>query len=207
MKFISNPKLRILHYISHPLLNYVNTITCLLKYFGGSLYRHWTDWKYYYLNVIPFKWTNCSVWMCYLFSSVQFSRSVMSDSWRPHEPQHTRPPCPSPTPGVYPNSCSWTSLVAQTVKRLSTMWETWVRSLGWEDSLEKEMATHSILLPWKSHGRRSLVQATIHGVAKSRARLSNFTLLHFVFIELVMPSNHLILCRPLLLLPSCYLQE
>ena len=36
-----------------------------------------------------------------------------------------------------------TSLVAQTVKHLSTMWETWVWSLGWEDSLEKEMATHS----------------------------------------------------------------
>ena len=35
------------------------------------------------------------------------------------------------------------SLVAQMVKRLSTMSETWVRSLGWEDSLEKEMATHS----------------------------------------------------------------
>ena len=43
------------------------------------------------------------------FSSVQFSCSVMSDSLWPHEPQHTRPPCPSPTPGVYPNSCpsSW----------------------------------------------------------------------------------------------------
>ena len=37
--------------------------------------------------------------------SVQFSRSVVSDSLQPHEPQHTRPPCPSPTPGVYPNSC------------------------------------------------------------------------------------------------------
>jgi len=37
---------------------------------------------------------------------VQFSCSVVSDSLRPHEPQHTRPPCPSPTPGVYPNSCS-----------------------------------------------------------------------------------------------------
>ena len=35
----------------------------------------------------------------------QLSRSVMSDSLRPHELQHTRPPCPSPTPGVYPNSC------------------------------------------------------------------------------------------------------
>ena len=45
----------------------------------------------------------------YTFSSVQFSRSVMSDSLRPHELQHARPPCPSPAPGVYPNSCplSW----------------------------------------------------------------------------------------------------
>ena len=43
------------------------------------------------------------------FSSVQFNRSVVYDSLRPHEPQHARPPCPSPTPGVYPNSCplSW----------------------------------------------------------------------------------------------------
>ena len=37
--------------------------------------------------------------------SVQFSRSVVSDSLRPHEPQHARPPCPSPTPGAYPNQC------------------------------------------------------------------------------------------------------
>ena len=40
---------------------------------------------------------------------VQFSRSVVSDSLRPHESQHARPPCPSPTPGVHPNPCplSW----------------------------------------------------------------------------------------------------
>ena len=43
------------------------------------------------------------------FSSVQFSRSVVSDSLWLHESQHARPPCPSPTPGVHPNSCasSW----------------------------------------------------------------------------------------------------
>ena len=40
-------------------------------------------------------------------------------------------------------------LVAQTVKRLLTMRETWVRSLGWEDPLEKEMATHSSTFAWK----------------------------------------------------------
>ena len=39
------------------------------------------------------------------FSSVQLSCSVVSDSLWPHELQHTRPPCPSPTPGVHPNSC------------------------------------------------------------------------------------------------------
>ena len=41
------------------------------------------------------------------------------------------------------------SLVAQTVKHLPTVWETWVRSLGQEDPLEKEMATHSSILAWK----------------------------------------------------------
>jgi len=39
--------------------------------------------------------------------------------------------------------------VAQTVKRLSTMWETRVRSLGWEDPLEKEMVIHSRTIAWK----------------------------------------------------------
>ena len=40
-----------------------------------------------------------------IFSSVQFSHSVMSDSLWPHESQHARPPCPSPTPGVHSDSC------------------------------------------------------------------------------------------------------
>ena len=41
------------------------------------------------------------------------------------------------------------SLVAQRIKRLPAMWETQVRSLGWEDPLEKETATHSSILAWK----------------------------------------------------------
>ena len=53
------------------------------------------------------QWTQClaevSSWQ--QFSSVQFSCSVVSDSLWLHGLQHTRPPCPSPTPGVYPNSC------------------------------------------------------------------------------------------------------
>ena len=43
-------------------------------------------------------------YMCHI-NGVQFSRSVMSDSLQPRELQHARPPCPSPTPGVHPNSC------------------------------------------------------------------------------------------------------
>ena len=43
--------------------------------------------------------------MCSATSSVHFSRSVVSESLRPHESQHARPPCPSPTPGVHPNPC------------------------------------------------------------------------------------------------------
>ena len=46
-------------------------------------------------------------------------------------------------------SNSGTSLVAQTVKRLPAMQGAWVQSLGWEDTLEKEMATHSTTLAWK----------------------------------------------------------
>ena len=42
-----------------------------------------------------------------IYSSAQFSHSVVSDSLWPYEPQHTRPPCPSPTPGVHPNPCTW----------------------------------------------------------------------------------------------------
>ena len=44
---------------------------------------------------------------------------------------------------------SWASLVVQLVKNSPTMWETWVRSLGEEDPLEKEMATHSSILTWR----------------------------------------------------------
>ena len=45
--------------------------------------------------------------------------------------------------------CGMASLLAQTVKRLPGMQETWVRSLGWENPMEKEMATHSSTLAWK----------------------------------------------------------
>ena len=48
-----------------------------------------------------------------------------------------------------PPSLLWAFLVAQLVKNLPAMLETWVRFLGWEDALEKEMATHSSILAWR----------------------------------------------------------
>ena len=49
----------------------------------------------------------------------------------------------------YPLQYSWTSLVAQPVKNLLGMQETWVRFLGWEDPLEEGMAIHSSILAWR----------------------------------------------------------
>ena len=64
----------------------------------------------------------------------------------------------------------------QQVKTLPAMQETQdpgVRSLGWEDPLEEEMATNSSILAWKNPMDRGAWKATIHGVTKSQTRLSN----------------------------------
>ena len=67
----------------------------------------------------------------------------------------------------YPLQYSWASLVAELVKNLPEMQETWVRSLGWENPVEKGKVTHSSILAWR--------------IAKSRTRLSDF---HFYFHRL-----------------------
>ena len=65
------------------------------------------------------------------------------------------------------------SLVAQTVKNSLAMQETWVRSLGWEDALEKRMAAHSSILGLENSTDRGPWQATVHGATKSQTKLSN----------------------------------
>ena len=60
------------------------------------------------------------------------------------------------------------SLMAQAVKNLPAMQETWVLSLGWKDPLEEEMATHSNILAWESHGQRSLVGYSLWGHKRVR---------------------------------------
>ena len=68
--------------------------------------------------------------------------------------------------------------MAQKIKRLSTMQETRVQSLGWEDPLEKEMAIHSSTIAWKSHGQGSLVGYSPWG----RKESDTTEQLHFHFL-------------------------
>ena len=63
-------------------------------------------------------------------------------------------------------------MVGQMVKNLPAMQETWVRSLGWEDPLEKGKATHSSILAWKIPWTEE-PGTTVHGVAKSWTQLSD----------------------------------
>ena len=70
------------------------------------------------------------------------------------------------------------SLVAQMVKNLPAMWETWVQFQGWEDPLEEGMSTHFNTLAWIICLDRGAWQATVHGVAKSWTWLSDCTHVH-----------------------------
>ena len=63
----------------------------------------------------------------------------------------------------YPLQYSWASLVAQLVKNLPAMWETWVQSLDWEDPLEKGMATHS-----RISGLENSMDCIVHGLQRVR---------------------------------------
>ena len=80
----------------------------LMKLFAGQQWKHrHREQTYSHRGGGRKKRVGCmeKVTCRFIFSSVQFSRSVMSNSLRPHELQHARPPCPSPTTGVYSNPC------------------------------------------------------------------------------------------------------
>ena len=123
----------------------------------------------------------------------------MSNSLQPHGLQHTRLPCPSPTPRAYSNSCpssqwyiqpshslsspsppafnlsqhqglfQWVrvSPMAQMVKNLPAMWETWVWSLGWKDPLEKGIPIYSSILAWRNPTDRGAWWAGVHRASQS----------------------------------------
>ena len=75
----------------------------------------------------------------------------------------------------YPLQYSWAPLVAQLVKNPSTMQETWVQSLGWEDPLEKGKATHTSIPAWR-------IPWTVHGGHKELDTTSNFTFTFQIYI-------------------------
>ena len=80
----------------------------------------------------------------------------------------------SPREGIgYLFQYSWASLVAQMVKNLPAMRETWIQSLGWENPLEKGMATYSSILAWGIPMGRGAWWAPVHGVSKSWTQLSD----------------------------------
>ena len=79
--------------------------------------------------------------------------------------------------------------MAQTLKHLSTMWETWVRSLSWEDSLQKEMAIHSSTIAWKIPWTEEPDRLQSMG-SQSQTRLSDFTFtFHFHVLEKEVASH------------------
>ena len=80
------------------------------------------------------------------------------------------------------------SLVAQLVKNLPAMQEIPIQSLGQEDSLEKEMAAHSSILPGESHGQRSQAGYTVRGIPESDTTVQltfTFTLIDYIVDNIV----------------------
>ena len=88
------------------------------------------------------------------------------------------------------------SLESQLVNNLPAMWKTSVRSLGWQDPLEKRKATHPSILAWRISWTEACQASLFLSISRS--------LLKFRSTELVKPSNRLIPCCPLPLLPSIF---
>ena len=82
-------------------------------------------------------------------------------------------------------SLLWASLVAQLVKNPPTMWETWFRSLGWEDALKKGKAAHSSILAWR-------IPLTVQSMGSQRVRLSGFHFFTVYNTILVSGIQHII---------------
>ena len=92
-----------LYYLFTSCIIYINTVAIDGTYLTNIKCKNAVDVTCI-MNARRKKWKD-DVKKKFTFISAQFSCSVVSDSLWPHGPQHARPPCPSPTPGVYPNSC------------------------------------------------------------------------------------------------------
>ena len=112
--------------------------------------------KSYYSVTRSIPWAvHCTLMTCFINGTLRLSAAFIFFTFF----------CHPPPPGL--------PLLAQLVKNLSAMWKTQVGSLGWEDPLEKEMATHSSILAWRIPMDRGAWWATVHGVTESQTRLSD----------------------------------
>ena len=114
---------------------------------GGSLLRNWRQMLDRAIEKMPTTHQYSTCLGQIQVSSVQFSRSVMSDSLWPHESQHSRPPCPSPTPRVHSDSRR-----SGLNRGKEEIW--WVQSLGIRNMIFKISKTYYFTLPrmynWKA---------------------------------------------------------
>ena len=78
------------------------------------------------------------------FKSVQFSRSVVSNSLRPHELQHIRPPCPSPAPGVHPNPCPSSRLCHLTISSAVVPFSSCLQSFPTSRSFQMSSSSYQV---------------------------------------------------------------
>jgi len=117
-------------------------------------------------------------WVTYqqqcLFQGFLGSSAGKESAWNAGDPSSI--PKSGNSPGErlgYPLQFSCASLVAQWVKNLPIMWETWVPPLGWEDPLEEGMTTHSNILAWRNSMDKGAWRATVHGGAESQTQLGD----------------------------------
>ena len=139
-----------------------------------------------------------------VFSSVQFSRSVVSASLRPHGLQHARPPCPSPTPGVYSNPCPWSRwchpVISSSVVPFSSLLQSFPASVSFQRSQFFPSGGQSIgvsasasVLPmniqdWFLLGLTGLISLQSKGLSKV---FSNITVQKHQFFSTQLSNSHI----------------
>ena len=106
---------------------YISKYMYMSTYMYITIYMYIQVFVYIYIFLYIYMYFNIFtyIYICFnVYVSVQFSRSVVSDSLHPHELQHARPPCPSPTPGVHPNPCPssqwWNPTISSSVVPFSS---------------------------------------------------------------------------------------
>ena len=139
----------------------------------------------------------------------------MSDFLWPHEPQHTRPPCPSPTPGVYSNPCPLSRWCHPTISSSvfpfsCPQFKTILKEVG--NNLDNGhiwlfppiIQFSSVQFSSVAQSCQTLCDPMNCSIQASLSITNSWSLLKLMSVESVMPSNHLILWSPLLLLPSVF---